>query len=121
MLYTSSSRFDPDYFTPSATMASLASKALPAHLKDAISNGEGNGAFERKHHGKTQSHVVSRTFLQSSPYRLPVSALNPHRFPFTNLLPHSHITPPLFITSQWISYTFPTTFFDECNGTPLPA
>ncbi|CAF9913056.1 MAG: UTP-glucose-1-phosphate uridylyltransferase [Heterodermia speciosa] len=39
-------------------MASLASKALPAHLKDAISNGEGNGAFERKHHGKTQSHVA---------------------------------------------------------------
>ena len=46
-------------------MASLASKALPAHLKGAVSNGEGNGAFERKHHGKTQSHVVGRTFLQS--------------------------------------------------------
>ena len=40
-------------------MASLASKALPSHLKDSMSNGEGNGAFERKHHGKTQSHVVS--------------------------------------------------------------
>ena len=24
-----------------------------------MSNGEGNGAFESKHHGKTQSHVVS--------------------------------------------------------------
>ena len=24
-----------------------------------MSNGEGNDSFERKHHGKTQSHVVS--------------------------------------------------------------
>jgi len=43
--------------------------ALPSHLKPAASgntksNGDGEGAFARKHHGKSQSHVVSwRHFL----------------------------------------------------------
>jgi len=43
-------------------MASKISSALPAHLKPAAlssSNGNADGAFERKHHGKTQSHMVS--------------------------------------------------------------
>jgi len=43
-------------------MASKISSALPAHLKPATlssSNGNADGAFERSHHGKTQSHVVS--------------------------------------------------------------
>ena len=75
-------------------MASLASKALPAHLKDAVSNGEGNGAFERKHHGKTQSHVVSRAFLQSSlpwisPEASDVCPMDIVAVPFLN--PHLHL------------------------------
>lgn len=37
----------------------MASKAIPSHLK-AQANGDGDAAeFARKHHGKTQSHVVS--------------------------------------------------------------
>ncbi len=45
-----------DTIKSSPTMAS----ALPAHLKPAaMSNGDGEGAFARKHHGKSQSHVVS--------------------------------------------------------------
>ncbi|KAI4288770.1 MAG: hypothetical protein L6R35_001966 [Caloplaca aegaea] len=32
--------------------------ALPAHLKSsAMSNGDADGAFHQKHHGKSQSHV----------------------------------------------------------------
>jgi hypothetical protein len=41
-------------------MASLAAKVLPDRLKPAsAANGGGEGDFARKHHGKTQSHVVS--------------------------------------------------------------
>lgn len=41
-------------------MANLVKNALPAHLKSTIGNGAtSDGTFERKHHGKTQSHVVS--------------------------------------------------------------
>ena len=41
-------------------MASKISSALPSHLKPSgASNGDADGAFARKHHGKTQSHVVS--------------------------------------------------------------
>lgn len=46
-------------------MASLKS-ALPAHLKPSALGGNGNGnkaaadaEFAKKHHGKTQSHMVS--------------------------------------------------------------
>jgi hypothetical protein len=41
-------------------MSGLIKQALPAHMKPASANG-GNGeeAFKRKHHGKTQSHMVS--------------------------------------------------------------
>lgn len=41
-------------------MASKISSALPSHLKPTgTSNGDADGAFSRKHHGKSQSHVVS--------------------------------------------------------------
>ena len=59
-------------------MASKIQSALPAHLKSsALSNGNGDadGSFARKHHGKTQSHVVSWTaslfsMLEIYPYQL---------------------------------------------------
>ena len=39
-------------------MAGIIKQALPAHMKPANgSNGE--EAFKRRHHGKTQSHMVS--------------------------------------------------------------
>lgn len=42
-------------------MASKVSSALPAHLKPTgTTNGDADGAFSRKHHGKSQSHVVSQ-------------------------------------------------------------
>lgn len=41
----------------------MSSKAIPSHLRPQVAATAGNGApekeFERKHHGKTQSHVVS--------------------------------------------------------------
>jgi hypothetical protein len=39
----------------------MASKAIPSHLKpqSAASNGGDPAEFARKHHGKSQSHVVS--------------------------------------------------------------
>ena len=44
----------------SYTMASKISSALPSHMKPAsMSNGDAEGAFQKKHHGKSQSHVVS--------------------------------------------------------------
>ncbi|KAL8871680.1 MAG: hypothetical protein Q9174_002540, partial [Haloplaca sp. 1 TL-2023] len=58
----------------SSTMASkLMRESLPDRLKGGLSNGDGDGAFERKHHGKSQSHVVSenniflRLFLNLPP------------------------------------------------------
>ena len=41
----------------------MAAKAIPAHLRQqAVSNGEPDGSFQqRKHHGKSQSHVVSKS------------------------------------------------------------
>ena len=38
----------------------MTSKAIPSHLKPAAAQGNGDADFARKHHGKTQSHVVSR-------------------------------------------------------------
>jgi hypothetical protein len=42
-------------------MASTFKSALPAHLnpRSALGNGDANAEFARKHHGKTQSHMVS--------------------------------------------------------------
>jgi hypothetical protein len=42
-------------------MASTFKSALPAHLnpKSALGNSDANVEFARKHHGKTQSHMVS--------------------------------------------------------------
>jgi hypothetical protein len=37
----------------------IMASALPAHLKPAAMSNDGEGAFARKHHGKSQSHVVS--------------------------------------------------------------
>jgi UTP--glucose-1-phosphate uridylyltransferase len=52
-------------------MAATLKSALPAHLKQSKPSGLGNGdaanaEFARKHHGKTQSHMVSEYFLPSS-------------------------------------------------------
>lgn len=39
--------------------------ALPAHLKSALSGGStGDAEFAKKHHGKTQSHMVSCNFIR---------------------------------------------------------
>lgn len=39
--------------------------ALPSHLKPTThSNEDGNAAFQPKHHGKSQSHVVSKRTSQ---------------------------------------------------------
>ena len=39
--------------------------ALPSHLKpNTHSNGDGNDVFQPKHHGKSQSHVVSKRTSQ---------------------------------------------------------
>jgi hypothetical protein len=40
-------------------MTSALKSALPAHLKSSLGNGDANAEFARKHHGKTQSHMVS--------------------------------------------------------------
>lgn len=52
-------------------MASALKSALPAHLKGGSgkpsglgSNGDPAAEFARKHHGKTQSHMVSEAFLR---------------------------------------------------------
>jgi UTP--glucose-1-phosphate uridylyltransferase len=44
-------------------MASIASKALPSHLRPSGLGDEADGGFARKHHGKSQSHVVSPSTL----------------------------------------------------------
>lgn len=40
-------------------MASLVKSALPSHMKPAAKEADDNG-FEKRHHGKTRSHMVSR-------------------------------------------------------------
>lgn len=37
----------------------MASKAIPSHLKTESNGKVGDSDFARRHHGKTQSHVVS--------------------------------------------------------------
>jgi hypothetical protein len=45
-------------------MASALKSALPAHLKPStLGNGDAGAEFARKHHGKTQSHMVSSAFI----------------------------------------------------------
>ena len=39
----------------------MAGRALPSHLKPSAAEG-GEGGFAPRHHGKTQSHVVSYSF-----------------------------------------------------------
>lgn len=55
--------------------------ALPAHLKSsAMSNGDAEGAFQQKHHGKSQSHVVSKMLcdlhVEDSPFHVLTAAVN---------------------------------------------
>jgi hypothetical protein len=45
-------------------MAQTLKSALPAHLKlSGLGNGDANAEFARKHHGKTQSHMVSCSYF----------------------------------------------------------
>ena len=44
-------------------MASALKSALPSHLKPSGLGGDGEKEFARKHHGKTQSHMVSSADL----------------------------------------------------------
>lgn len=43
-------------------MAAL-KNALPGHLKSALGGSSGEAEFAKKHHGKTQSHMVSGVFF----------------------------------------------------------
>jgi UTP--glucose-1-phosphate uridylyltransferase len=43
----------------------MASRAIPAHLKPSAAEGKGDGFNSQRHHGKSQSHVVSH-FLPCS-------------------------------------------------------
>jgi hypothetical protein len=65
------------------TMASTLKSALPAHLKHSKPSGLGGDAanteFARKHHGKTQSHMVSES-LSALVCRVP----SPRRCGFCN-------------------------------------
>ncbi|KAL9589814.1 MAG: hypothetical protein Q9203_001391 [Teloschistes exilis] len=51
------------YLIYTVIMTSKLSNALPARLQSGLSNGDAEGAFKQKHHGKSQSHVVSRDFM----------------------------------------------------------
>lgn len=44
----------------------MAGRALPSHLKPSAAEG-GEGGFAPRHHGKTQSHVVSRSLFPQLP------------------------------------------------------
>lgn len=57
------------------------SSDIPSHLKPAGANGDGHD-FAKRHHGKTQSHVVSITQLLGSRRSPAVSVL----FPLTEIL-----------------------------------
>ncbi|KAF5125512.1 hypothetical protein E5D57_010200 [Metarhizium anisopliae] len=45
-------------------MAGIVKSALPSHLKPDAASGDDNG-FERRHHGKTRSHMVSKGFFSA--------------------------------------------------------
>jgi hypothetical protein len=45
----------------------MASRAIPSHLKpSAAAGGQGEGEFTQRHHGKSQSHVVSTPVYPST-------------------------------------------------------
>ncbi|KAK8925305.1 hypothetical protein H634G_05890 [Metarhizium anisopliae BRIP 53293] len=47
-------------------MAGIVKSALPSHLKPAAASGGGDdNGFERRHHGKTRSHMVSKGFFSA--------------------------------------------------------
>lgn len=50
---------------------------LPAHLKSSLGGSGGEAEFAKKHHGKTQSHMVS---FQISFYRLADGTAGSRRF-----------------------------------------
>ena len=57
-------------------MAQALKSALPSHLKPSSLSPNDNGAeFARKHHGKTQSHMVCVTFYI---WKMPEFNLLPH-------------------------------------------
>lgn len=47
-------------------MAGVVKSALPSHLKPAGQNSGDDNGFEKRHHGKTRSHMVSKCFFLSS-------------------------------------------------------
>lgn len=46
-------------------MAQALKSALPSHLKPSSLSPNDNGEFARKHHGKTQSHMVCAVLSQN--------------------------------------------------------
>jgi hypothetical protein len=45
----------------------MASRAIPSHLKPSSAAGKDDGGFNsQRHHGKSQSHVVSQPFVSAS-------------------------------------------------------
>ena len=51
---------------------SAISKAIPSHLKPSSAEGKNGEEFKQRHHGKTQSHVVS-SFLHFHKHNSPWS------------------------------------------------
>ncbi|KAJ6790343.1 hypothetical protein PWT90_09002 [Aphanocladium album] len=66
-------------------MAEAIKSALPSHLRPAAAGaGEENNGFEKRHHGKTRSHMVSSPplcFDASSPLTALAAAVLPPPFP----------------------------------------
>jgi hypothetical protein len=55
-------------FPDSTLSPTMASRAIPSHLKPSAAAGNRDAeSFARKHHGKTQSHVVSGLFCFQEP------------------------------------------------------
>lgn len=42
----------------------MAAKAIPSHLRAQAESGAEGESFQRKHHGKSQSHMVCTRFLR---------------------------------------------------------
>jgi len=74
-------------------MAQSVKNALPTRLKEAMGDGEANGG--PRHHGKTQSHVVSTFFLQP----LALDADGPKSLP--EIFANSGNTPKLQFGQTW--------------------
>lgn len=79
-------RLPPSFFTPTTpplqntnkpdTMASKLAAAIPTHLKPGSANGGAGDGTERRHHGKSQSHVVRNCLV------LLTAGERPSAFPF---------------------------------------